>query len=243
MKVFKTSLLVAVVLFAANVFAADVNEDRNIWMSMKVGSPFYNMILEADEREVRARWGESKFIDGIRRAEGPLSEGGLSLVTGDRFEINVDTGDLRRLVILTPDITREFKAIGTFFVDVARDSLVIIPLDLLKDAKLALWPTRNTEDIYLSELDLITKQVRAIATDLRSATGLSHHGDYFGKSGVVKIVVSALTISPSGVLNGGWDVIAGVFGATEDGAITVVKFARRGISSTLKVLRRLWPWS
>lgn len=238
MKVFKYFLALGIVLFAANVFANEQAEDRGLWLGIRVGSPLYNSVMEADDATVKNQWGDQPFLLGVRRAEKDLN-----LKTGDYFQVNVDTGEIRQLDAFSPDhqIVKEFKATGWFLIDVAKDSVVVLPLDLIKDLKLSLWPSKTSEDKNLSDLQLLCKQFKNIADDLRTATGVDHpYG--FGDSGATKIVLSVMKFSPSGVLEGSWDVVVGVAGAGEDLAITSLKIARRSVLSLVKGIKNLFKW-
>lgn len=227
-------VFLAVLFFAGVTFSSQASEDRGLWMGIEVGCPFYNMVMEATDEEV-ATWGSAPFFSSIRRAKRDLG-----LTTGDQFAVNFDTGEIQPLLQLAPDLLGELKETGLFFLDVTLDSVVVLPLDVIKDLRLSLQPWETPEDRTLNNLELLARQFQNIATDLRSAVGISGHN--FEESGLVKIVISAMSLSPSGVLEGSWDVVAGVFGATEDAAFTTVKIVRRGVLSFVNAIKNLFDW-
>lgn len=223
-------------LFAVNAFATQSEENRHIWVGVEVGSPFYNMIMEADEREGAELYGHQPFLLGIRRAETVLD-----LRNGDYFEVNIDTGELREVRHLTPDMVGEFRETGLFLIDVVKDTAVVLPLDIIKDLQLVFSPSETSEDRNLSHLDLLANQFQSIAADLRTALGLSNEGQ-LGQSGITHIVVSSMDLSPSGILEGAWDVVVGLFSAGEDLGFTPLKIGRRSIMSLIDTVRNLFGW-
>ena len=180
---------------------------------------------------------QEPLVLGIRKAQTELN-----LKPGDYFEVNLDTGTIRELQSFSPDndALRELKATGVFFIDVAKDSVVVIPLDVLKDLYDSVTPLETSEDKHLSELDILSKQCRNICTDLRTALGVGHNG--LNNTGVTKIVVSSMKLSPSGVLEGTWDVGVGIVGAAEDTAFTSCKIVRRGVVSLVRAVKKLFDW-
>ena len=205
--------------------------DLHHWVGIEVGSPFYNMILEAHDKEVSDAykfWDHEKMIEGIRKAEKELH-----LVTGEPFQVDVDTGEVRRLLDLSPYLVRELRDGGLFFVDVTKDTVVVIPLDILKDLAQSLTPGSTVSDQALTTQEFLMQQLKNIAMDLRTASGLTTQRNGFGEGGMAKVVISIFTFSPSGIINGTWDVAVGIEGAAEDTVFGVLKIARRGIKGTL----------
>ena len=205
--------------------------DLHRWIGIEVGSPFYNMILEAHDKEVfeiYKSWNQEKMIEGIRKAEQELH-----LVTGEQFQVDTDTGEVRRLLDLSPYWVRELRDSGLFFIDVTKDTVLVIPLDILKDLVQSLTPTSIASDQALTSQEFLIQQLTNIAIDLRTATGLSAKRNRRGEGGFGKVFISIFTLSPSGILTGSWDMVVGIEGAAEDTLFGVLKIARRGIKGTL----------
>ncbi len=201
------------------------------WIGIEVGSPFYNMILEEHDKDVLETYqflNHQKMIEGIRKAEKELR-----LVTGEQFQVAIETGEVRRLLDLSPYLIRELRDGGLFFVDVTKDTVVVIPLDILKDLNQSLNPESLPSDTNLTTQEFLIQQFTNIAMDLRTATGLTTQRDGWGESGLSKVIISIFTLSPSGVANGTWDIGVGIEGAAEDTLFGVLKIARRGIKGAL----------
>ncbi|MBI3018931.1 MAG: hypothetical protein HYY61_03475 [Deltaproteobacteria bacterium] len=202
--------------------------DLQRWIGIEVGSPLYNMVLEAHDKEFKEIWPHDKVVLGIRKAEQELN-----LVTGEQFQVNVDTGEVRRLLDLSPYLVRELRDAGLFFIDVGKDTVIIIPLDIVKDLVQSITPASTASDRNLTTQEFLTQQLKNITLDLRTATGLTTKRYGLGEGGVAKVVISVFTFSPSGIANGTWDVVVGIEGAAEDTVFGVLKITRRGIKGAI----------
>ena len=241
MKAWKNLVVLFALLFSVAAVAADQpkNEEKKegVWMAVEIGSPFHNSIMEADAAGVRAQFGDQAFIAGIRDAELKLG-----LRVGEYYQVNLDTGEVRKLEDADLGILKELKRLGVFLLDVAKDSVVVLPMDLFKDLKLVGTPSETSED-QLSWRGLLCKQAHNVADDLRSASGLNSLKPFeVGNSGTVKIVISVLNLDPVGTLEGGWDVVVGVAGAGEDVVFTPLKLVRKGVRWVVEKVSGVLPW-
>ena len=218
------------------------------WVLYEVGSPYYNLVHENEDKN------GTKFVplEGFHTFEDALLHAKLDeailrvekdygLVTGERFLLNLKTAEVRTVPTETKVITwlpnyvwEQLKESGLLVIDVAKDTILVIPLDVWNDCWKAVLPGDVGENTMLEVVQNVAKNV---AMDLRSATGFTpkrindHLG--LGESGVSKIVLSLVRIDPAGVARGSWGVVIGSVDAGEDVVLGTARITQNVISRTV----------
>jgi hypothetical protein len=209
------------------------------WVTIEVGSPYYNFILEAHVREVPLRWETDVVKQSVHDVEMGLRYEELGeIVTGEYFQVHRDTGAVRRLMDLQPYLLHETEGLGMLFVYITQDLFYYLPMDIADDMIHAISPFETTEDL-LPISDLLYQQLKNITLDLRTASGITLERNMIGDSGLAKIGVSIMTFSPSGVLHGVWDFTVGIGGAVEDVVFGSIIIVRRGFR---EFAIRIWDY-
>src|SRR3989338_3601200 len=123
-----------VILFFSSLAFADqkpsATDERGTWVWIEVGSPWYNLCQENIDPNTGEAVGNFEGLLNVRALVAAEKE--LGLVTGERFRYNLSTEEYRKLEANESSyLVQQLKEFGLLFVDVSKDTVVVIPLDIL----------------------------------------------------------------------------------------------------------------